>query len=161
MLILRFPHGAQPRLAGRVVLHDSVYGVAPAGKIGVLNEIHDRFPVREIPTAAKERGTAQQTWVEASFPGYAVEQTHGPFLKSGVFGQRIEQPVREVDLRIVFHLEPPIPGRRPVQMHGHYGRFGSDIRERIPQNFVFFSRFLLELFVFCGSGDRRRAFPHV
>ena len=75
-------------------------GVAPAGKIGVLNEIYDRFPVRKVLSAAKESGTAIQTWVTASFPGNPVEQTHNLFLKSGVFGKRIEQPVSNVDYRI-------------------------------------------------------------
>ena len=52
-------------------------------------------------SAAKESGTAIQTWVTASFPGNPVEQTHNLFLKSGVFGKRIEQPVSNVDLVIV------------------------------------------------------------
>ena len=72
-------------------------------------------------SAAKESGTAIQTWVTASFPGNPVEQTHNLFLKSGVFGKRIEQPVSNVDLVIVSHIESPISGRCSVQTHGHYG----------------------------------------
>ena len=121
MLFLRHPHGVKPRLAGRVVLHDPVDGVAPAGKIGVLNEIYDRFPVRKVFSAAKKRGAAPQTRVTPSFSGDAVEQSRNLFLKPGAVGKRIEQPVRDIDLMIVSHSETPIPRWGPMQMHGHYG----------------------------------------
>ena len=121
MLFLRFPHGVQPRFAGRVVLHDPANGVAPARKKRLFDEVHDRFPIREVLTAAKERGTTQQAWIAASPPWDFVEQFQDLFLNSGAVGKRIEQPVREVNLMIVSHTEPPIPGRGPMQIHGHYG----------------------------------------
>ena len=74
-----------------------------------------------MPAVGIKRGTSPQTRIESAFPGDLLECFYHSIIKSGEFSEILEQPIREIDLNIVFQSELPVSGRSPVQMYGRFG----------------------------------------